>query len=221
MSKCCGPNGRAQARPMQQGKDGDDAFTVWRNKQPEGADISWDAYMVAITGTDGESAYQVWVAQQPEGADISLDAFLAFMEGREGPPGPAGPIIQEYIQAIAMASGGQPGNTPSSVTIGSPTSSQLIRFNALIPRVIDPSKPVNVKIKEILAYQNGAVLNICNVQTMINSIATLLGVTTVNFSVIVTPVFSHKIDPAGNLIPISVWTGSTNMTAAITYYEAL
>lgn len=84
MSKCCGPSGRNQARPMQQGRDGDDAFTVWRNKQPEGADVSWNAYMAAITGSDGDSAYQVWAKEQPEGADTSVEAFLTAITGADG-----------------------------------------------------------------------------------------------------------------------------------------
>lgn len=81
----CPPNGREpNPRPMQRGKDGKDAYEVWVDHQPEGADTSWQAYIDAI---HGESAYQIWAKNQPEGSDTSIEAYLASMKGTVGPAG--------------------------------------------------------------------------------------------------------------------------------------
>jgi hypothetical protein len=112
----CPPNGRdPNPRPMQRGKDGRDAYQVWIDHQPEGADTRWCAYLNAIRG---ESAYQIWVEYQPEGSDTSIEAYLDYMAGKKGDPGPANVMS---IGTVTMVAPDQPaaaeitGDTPAQV----------------------------------------------------------------------------------------------------------
>lgn len=78
MSNCssCPPNGREpNPRPMQKGRQGDDAYEAWVKCQPEGADTSCEAWIAAITGPAG-----------PNGAD--------------GPAGPAGVSIVSITATV-------------------------------------------------------------------------------------------------------------------------
>lgn len=58
--------------PYEPGKDGESAYCFWVNKQPEGADISDEAFLKFMEGKEGEpgkSAYQLWLDEGYEGSE--------------------------------------------------------------------------------------------------------------------------------------------------------
>jgi hypothetical protein len=75
------------------GESGASAFDIWAKAQPEGSDLTEEAflaYMAGKTGNDGVdglSAYEIWVAAQPENADTSEEAFIEFQKGKDGADG--------------------------------------------------------------------------------------------------------------------------------------
>jgi hypothetical protein len=132
----CPPNGRdPNPRPMQRGKDGKDAYQVWVDRQPAGADTSWCAYLEAI---QGEDAYEVWVEHQPEGADTSWQAYLNAIRGEsayqiwaEYQPEGADTSIEAYLEYMAGKKGDQ--GEPNVLSIGTVTT-------------VDPDQPAAAEI---------------------------------------------------------------------------
>ncbi|EMQ9923695.1 hypothetical protein ACMWRF_000452 [Enterobacter hormaechei] len=58
--------------PYEPGKDGESAYSFWAGKQPEGADISDEAFLKFMEGKEGEpgkSAYQLWLDEGNEGSE--------------------------------------------------------------------------------------------------------------------------------------------------------
>ncbi|HGH4675506.1 TPA: hypothetical protein ACJIWR_000130 [Enterobacter bugandensis] len=58
--------------PYEPGKDGESAYSFWTSKQPEGADISDEAFLKFMEGKEGEpgkSAYQLWLDEGNEGSE--------------------------------------------------------------------------------------------------------------------------------------------------------
>lgn len=158
----CPPNGRdPNPRPMQRGKDGKDAYQVWVDRQPAGADTSWCAYLEAIQGEDayevwvdhqpegadtswqaylnairGESAYQIWVEYQPEGADTSIEAYLEYMAGKKGDPGEPNVLTIGTVTTVAP-------DQPAAAEITGETPAQVLNLSIPQGKVGEPG-PANV-----------------------------------------------------------------------------
>ena len=72
--------------PYEPGKDGESSYSFWASKQPEGADISGEAFLKFMEGKEGEpgkSAYQLWLDEGNEGSEAD------YLETLKGTPGPS------------------------------------------------------------------------------------------------------------------------------------
>ena len=77
------------------GENGLDAYELWRIRQPQGVDTSFDAFMQSLRGPkgkdgyegkDGKDAYEIWKETQPVEHQTKQD-YINFQEGTKGENG--------------------------------------------------------------------------------------------------------------------------------------